>query len=220
MRSFEEIYAIAAHRKGGPDELEALLESPKSPAEVKAIPEDRWLALMAQHFFATGLNWKVIEAKWAGFEEAFNGFDVDHCAMIADDRFDDLLRDKRIVRHGAKIQAVQQNAVFLQSLRPRGGIGEVVAEWPATTFHLLLDMLKTKGSRLGGSTGPYTLRHLGCDSYILSRDVTARLIAEGVIDKPVTSKRDAAKVQDAFNTWMDESGRGLTQISRTLAMSL
>lgn len=222
MRSYDEIFDIAAQRKGGAEALNALLIDPyaKTQDALKQVPEHRWLALMSQHFFATGLNWKVIEAKWPGFEEAFDGFDVDACAMIADDRFDQLVTDTRIVRHGAKIQAVQQNAVFIQELRSEGGIASVIADWPDTEFHKLLEMLKKRGTRLGGSVGAYTLRHLGRDSYILSRDVTARLIAEGVIDKPATSKTAMQKVQDAFNDWMTQSGHGLTRISRTLAMSL
>lgn len=156
----------------------------------------------------------------AGFEAAFDGFNVDACAMIAEDRFDALVSDTRIVRHGAKIQAVQANAVMIQDLRTEGGIARVIADWPARDYHLLLDMLKKRGSRLGGSIGAYALRQLGRDGYILSRDVTARLIAEGVIDKPASSKTAMVRVQAAFNTWMDQSGRGLTPISRTLAMSL
>lgn len=220
MRSYDEIFAIAAARKGGADALHALLTPSNSAAEVAQIPEDRWLATFARGLFATGLNWKVIEAKWPGFEAAFDGFNVDACAMIAEDRFDALVSDTRIVRHGAKIQAVQANAVLIQDLRAEGGIARVVADWPATEFHLLLDLLKKRGSRLGGSIGAYALRNLGRDGYILSRDVTARLIAEGVIDKPATSKTAQARVQEAFNTWMDQSGLGLTPISRTLAMSL
>ena len=61
---------------------------------------------------------------------------------------------------------------------------------------------------------------MGRDSFILSRDVGAALVREGVVDKPPSSKRDMAAVQAAFNAWMAESGRGLTQISRTLAMSV
>ena len=47
-----------------------------------------------------------------------------------------------------------------------------------------------------------------------------RLIAEGVIDKQPTSKKALADIQSAFNVWMEQSGRSLTEISRTLAMSL
>ena len=59
MRSFEEIYAISAGRKGGADALEAIIASHKmrSPAELAAIPEDRWLSEMSKFVFRTGLNW-------------------------------------------------------------------------------------------------------------------------------------------------------------------
>jgi hypothetical protein len=50
--------------------------------------------------------------------------------------------------------------------------------------------------------------------------VTARLIAEGVIDKAATSQKAMTSVQDAFNTWLRQSGRSLTEISRVLAMSI
>jgi 3-methyladenine DNA glycosylase Tag len=81
-------------------------------------------------------------------------------------------------------------------------------------------MMKKRGARLGGATGQYFLRFMGVDSFILSRDVTARLIAEGVIDKSPTSKRAMTAVQAAFNQWQEQSGRSLTEISRILAMSV
>ncbi|WP_172329671.1 DNA-3-methyladenine glycosylase I [Mangrovicoccus sp. HB161399] len=220
MRSFDEIYAIAADRKGGAAAMEALLPVPIAPEALAAIPEHRWLAAFARHLFATGLSWTVIEAKWPGFEEAFDGFDPDACAMIVEDRLDALLSDTRIVRHGAKIRAVQENAVFLRELRAEGGIGRVVADWPGTEYHKLVAMLKDRGSRLGGSTGPYALRTLGRDGWVLSKDVTARLVAEGVVDKAPGSKSSMEKVQAAFNAWAAESGRGLSQISRVLAASI
>ena len=137
-----------------------------------------------------------------------------------DDMFDSLLSDTRIVRNGTKIATVRHNAAFLMDMRAQGGAGTVLGGWPSTDFIGLLDNMKTHGSRLGGTTGQYALRVLGRDSFILSRDVVARLIAEGVIDKPPTSKTAMKAVQSAFNTWMQQSGRDLTQISRTLALSL
>ena len=92
--------------------------------------------------------------------------------------------------------------------------------WPRDDYAGLLRMLKKRGSRLGGNTGQYFLRFMGVDGFILSRDVTARLIAEGLIDKAPTSQKAMAIVQDAFNTWQQQSGRSLTEISRVLAMSV
>ncbi|NRB02768.1 MAG: DNA-3-methyladenine glycosylase I [Rhodobacteraceae bacterium] len=220
MRHFDEIFEIAAGRKGGPEALDALLPTPASPQELANIPEDRWLAQLARSVFQAGFNWKVIDAKWDGFEEAFHGFDVGRCAFMDDEAFDALLSDTRIVRNGTKIASVRDNAAFLLELREEGGAGKVLGGWPSDDFIGLLDLLKTRGARLGGSTAQYALRFMERDSWIMSADVVARLVAEGVVDKTPTSKTALRQVQAAFNTWMDQSGRGLTQVSRVLAMSV
>lgn len=220
MRSFNDIFRIAAERQGGEAALETKLQRPKPASELSEIPEDRWLATMTRCIFQSGFNWKVVEAKWDGFEVAFDGFDVDRNAMMDDDKLDALLKDKRIVRNGPKIVTVRDNALFLKDLRAEGGVAKVIAEWPAEDYVGLLDMLKKRASRLGGHTGQYFLRFSGVDSFILSRDVVARLVAEGVVDKEPTSKSGMRKVQEAFDTWRNESGRSLTEISRVLAMSV
>ena len=220
MRHFDEIFQIGADRKGGAAALEEALTKPLSAAKLAAIPEDRWLSIMTKCIFQAGFNWQVIENKWDGFEVAFDGFDVGRCAFMDDEKFDALLTDKSIVRNGMKIATVRENAAFLLELRNEGGAGAVLGGWPSTDYIGLLDMLKKRGSRIGGSTGQYAMRFAGRDSFILSRDVTARLMAEGVIDKPATSKTAMKAVQGAFNTWMEQSGRSLTEISRVLAMSV
>ncbi|MDO6797224.1 DNA-3-methyladenine glycosylase I [Shimia thalassica] len=218
MRSFQDLYDIAADRKGGPEALEAMI--PKPDPNVSQLPEDRWLSLFTKGVFQAGFSWKVIEAKWEGFEEAFHGFDVDRCAFLHDEDMDRLMSNAAIVRNGPKIRTVIENAHFLQGLRADGGAGKVIGGWPSEDFIGLLEMLKKNGSRLGGMTGQYAMRFAGRDAFILSRDVSARLIAEGVIDKPATSKTAMKAVQGAFNTWMHQSGRGLTEVSRVLAFTV
>ncbi len=220
MRDFSEIHAIAAERKGGVEALEAELTPALSAPELARIPVDRWLSMMTRCIFQAGFQWRVIEAKWDGFEAAFYGFDVGRCAMMDDDWLDALIADRRIVRNPVKIATVRDNAAFVNTMRDRGGPGVVLGGWPATDFIGLLTLLKSEGARLGGMSGQYAMRFMGRDAFILSRDVTARLIAEGVIDKPASSKSSMRAVQTAFNTWMEQSGRGLTEISRVLAMSV
>jgi len=221
MRNFEEIYAIAAERKGGKEALEALLDQPKSGSELAALPDDRWLSCMTRCIFQAGFNWKVVESMWPGFEEAFEGFDLGHCIMLNDDDFARLVTDTRIVRHGTKISSVQHNAAFLAEVaRDHGGAGKAFGNWPSADYVGLLAFLKKHGSRLGGNTGQYFLRFMGVDSFILSRDVVARLVAEDVIDKTPSSQKTMTAVQEAFNAWQTQSTRSLTQISRVLAMSV
>jgi len=217
MRHFDDILAEAAGRKGGEAAIWEGATPPKSADEVALIPPDAFLASFAEGIFQTGLAWTVVKNKWPGILEAFHGFDVGRVAMMSDDWFYDLVEDKRVIRSAPKIRAIQENAVMLQKA---GQFGQFVADWPREDFAGLVLWMKKNGSRLGGSTGAYALRRLGVDSFLLSRDVVARLIAEGVIDKPPTSQKAMQAVQEAFNTWMDQSERGLTEVSRVLAQSI
>ena len=223
MHTFAEIYSVAAAHKGGPEALEALIapHAPKSRDELVATPDDRWLSRMSRCVFQAGFSWQVIDKKWPGFEEAFEGFDPNRCAMMSDETFDALLKDRRIVRNGQKVAAVRANGQFLVDLaREHGSAARVFADWPDDDYVGLLDLLKVRASRLGGGSAMYFLRFMGKPSFITSRDMVAALIREGVVDRPPTGKRDLKTVQAAFNAWAEESGRDLTSISRTLAMSV
>lgn len=220
MRTFDDIFELAVARKGDAA-VEQELQYPKPRDEIAATPDDRFLAMMTKCIFQSGFNWKVVEAMWPGFEAAFDGFDITRCAMLHDEDFERLVSDTRIVRHGPKIRAVQENAVFLSDIiREHGSAGAFFAGWPAENYIGLLDLLQKKGSRLGGNTGQYFLRFSGLESFILSRSVVNRLVAEGVIAKAPTSAKDKAAVQAAFNTWREQSGRSLTEISRVVALSI
>ncbi len=221
MRSFDEILAIAAERHGGEAAVLATMPVMKSAEELAAIPDDRWLAQMAQGIFQAGISWKVVEAKWPGIEEAFHGFDVGRVGHMSDEWFDELLRDTRIIRSAPKVRAIQENAVFIAEVSAEAGeFGRKIADWPDEDYIGLIDWLQREGARLGGNTGAYMLRFMGRDGFMLSTDVVARLVAEGVIDKAPTSKVARKAVQAAFNTWQAQSGRPLSTISRVLAQSI
>ena len=221
MRDFDEIWAIAAARKGGEAALETLMPQIRTPRELAAIGDDRVLATMTRAVFSAGFNWKVIEAKWPGFEEAFAGFDPARLMFLDDDDLARLMKDARIVRNGAKIASVRDNAAFLCALADEyGSAAKAIANWPDDDFIGLVDLLARRGARLGGTTALYFLRFLGRDGFLLSPDVVAALIREGVIDKAPTSKAALKAVQAAFGAWAGASGRPLAHISRTLALSV
>ena len=221
MNAFKSIWDRAAARKGGDEALEALMPADRAADELRAVPDDRWLAEMTRRVFQAGFSWSVIEKKWPGFEAAFGGFDPGRCAMMSDDDIDRLLQDTGIVRNAAKILAVRENAAFLCELaREHGSAAAFFADWPADDFAGLLDVLKKRGSRLSGTTGQYYLRAMGKDSFVLSKDVVAALITEGAADKAPTSAKALRAVQEAFNMWAAESGRPLAHISKTLACAV
>ena len=220
-RPFEEIEALAIEHHGNREAVEAKLGRPKTAAELAAIPDDRWLAGMTKAVFSAGFVWKVIEAKWEGFEAAFDGFDPGRVALYSDDDIARLVSDERIVRNGQKITATVQNAQFVQDIAAEhGGFGAFLAGWPASDQVGLLQLFAKRGSRLGGNTGQYFLRFSGWDAFIASGDVVKALIREGVIDKAPTGKAAMQNVQDAFNHWTTETGRSQMEISRILALSI
>ncbi len=222
MESLETIHARAAKRHGGPRALEARLPKPKSRAALRRVQDDRLLAELTKSVFQAGFVWKVIEAKWPGFEEAFRGFEPKKVARLSEAQLAKLQRDERIVRNPVKIRATRDNASWLVSLaKEHGSAARWLADWPEDDVIVgLWDELKTGGSRLGGFTGQFFLRHVGKDTPMLTGDVLAALRRHGVVtSKSPTSKKALAVIQDAFNTWRDESGRSLCEISRILACS-
>jgi len=224
MRPFQDIEALAADKKGGPAQLAALLAEhnpPKSVAELEQVGDDRWLAMFTRCIFQAGFSWKVIDQKWPGFEEAFQEFDVARLAFLPDEAFEALLKDTRIVRNGAKIRAVQKNAVFLKELAAEhGSAARFFARYPVSDQIGLMEVLKKRGSRLGGNTGQIALRFMGKESFILSGDVVNALVRENVIENDRLSKKNLVAIQAAFNEWKATSGRTLNEISRILAFSV
>lgn len=222
VASFQPILDRAIANKGGLPALEALLPHALSADELAAIPDDRWLSMMTKRIFQSGFVWSVVEAKWDGFENAFEAFEPRRVSMFNDEDLDRLVSDAGIIRNGAKIRSAIENARFLVDLADESGgaAAKVFAQWPDADYIDLLDMLKKRGSRLGGNTGQYVLRAMGKPAFVLSKDVVAALIREGVVDKPPTSKKEMAATRDAFNQWSQETGRDLSVLSRILAASV
>lgn len=219
---FQTIHERAISNKGGKAALAALLPENKSGAQLRRLGDDRYLAEMTRRIFCSGFVWRVIENKWPGFERAFVGFDPAIIAAWPDEQLDSLMKDSSIVRNYRKIASVRENAWFtLEVAREHGSFGRFIADWPAQDIIGLWAYLKQHGSRLGGNSGPYFLRFVGKDSFLLSADVCACLVSHGVIDKHnPSSKRDLQKIQDCFNHWQDETGLPLAQLSRIVACSV
>ena len=219
---FKTIRARAEKRKGGAKELEKLLPLKPDMKTVAALSDDRMLSEMTKRVFSAGFAWSVIETKWPGFEKAFLAFKPARLSFQPDDFWDGLLSDTRIVRNGAKIQSVRENAAFVQEIaREHGSFGKFLAKWPSSDQIGLLDLLAKRGSRLGGNTGQMFLRFVGWDGFVTSKDVVACLRDAGIdIAEEVKSKGDLAKVQAAFNTWAEETKLPYAHLSRICALSV
>ena len=222
MTAFKTIRARAEKRKGGPKALAKLLPAKPDPKALAGLGDDRILAEMTKRVFCAGFAWNVIESKWPGFEKAFLGFKPGPLTLQPDEFWDDLMKDTRIVRNGAKIMSVRANASFVRDIAgEHGSFGKFLAKWPPSDEAGLLELLSKRGSRLGGNTGQMMLRFLGWDGFVTSRDVVACLRDAGLdVSETVTSKRDLAKVQAQFNAWAEETGLPYQHLSRICAMSI
>ncbi len=220
--SFKTIRARAERRKGGASALQKLLPRKPDPKALAKLADDRALAEMTKRVFSAGFAWSVIEAKWDGFEDAFLNFAPGKLTFQPDDYWDGLLRDERIVRNGAKIQSVRENAAFVQAIAAEhGSFGKFLSEWPSSDEVGLLDLLAKRGGRLGGNTGQMFLRFVGYDGFVTLQDVVACLRDAGLdIGPEAKSKSDLAKVQAQFNAWAEETGLPYVQLSRICALSI
>jgi len=92
-------------------------------APPRAIPGDdnEYFELLTKSVFLAGFRWSVVEAKWPGFQQAFDGFDVLTIASYEPPDIERLLTDDQIVRNGRKIQATVDNAgAFLDLVQEHG----------------------------------------------------------------------------------------------------
>jgi len=221
MHSMKQLYAIAAKRKGGGKALEKELPEVKTPRQLGKITDDRWLSMISKRIFQAGFNWQVVENKWPAHEAAFFKFNPNTCAFLSDEAIDALARDPSIIRNRTKIAAVRDNAAFLVKLaKQHGSAAKCFADWPQDDLVGLLELFGKQASRLSGNTAQYVLRSMGKDSFVMTDDVSAALIREGVVTKKPSSRKELQAVQAAFNTWQAESGRPFAHISRILSYTV
>jgi 3-methyladenine DNA glycosylase Tag len=216
MKSFEWIYQHALEQKG--EVVESLLPQCFTSEELAKQSDADLFSAMSLRIFRAGLKHSVVDAKWPAFEKAFFGFDPHKVALMSDEQLENLMGNDQIIRHWGKIKATRANAFFMvETAEQHGSFAQWLAQWPVDDITGLWAYLKKHGQQLGGNSGPYFLRMVGKDTFVMTDDVVAALKAQGVIDKKPTAKRDLALVQQAFNQWHTESGRPMCQISRLLS---
>jgi 3-methyladenine DNA glycosylase Tag len=132
-----------------------------------------YLEVMTRAVFQSGMSWRVIEAKWDGFREAFHGFDPERVAALSPEEVDDLGGDTRIIRNRRKIQATVENAETLLELdREHGGFDRYLDSFGG--FEEKVAALR-KEFRFLGDFGAYYLLYVvghevpAHDEYLASR---------------------------------------------------
>ena len=220
--SYDELYQRACERKGGEAEVEALLPSSATKQYLKTLGSDRHLAEFTRKVFQSGFVWRIVNNKWANFEEVFWNFDIERLLMMPEDILERKASDPGIIRNYSKVKTVLQNAVMISDTERRENcsFGEFIANWPEDDVISLWIYLKKHGSRLGGNTGPYALRTLGVDTFLMTVDVENFLRNHNIVDSGTHSLRALKAAQSYFNELREESGRSLSELSRLVSLGI
>jgi 3-methyladenine DNA glycosylase Tag len=217
---FGSILKAAQARHGAPA-LAARLARPRSPAELEAVGDDRYLSQMSLRIFRAGLKHSLVDAKWPVFEVVFFGFEPRRVRAMPDEALEALLGDRRLIRHWGKLKSVRDNAAAMIAVADEhGSFGAWLAHWPGSDIVGLWEALAKRFSQMGGNSGPTFLRMVGKDTFILTHSVTAGLQRWGAVAAAPKNRKDREAVQACFNAWAAETGRPLCQLSLILAASI
>lgn len=219
MENISKIYQRAAERKGGEDVLSLLLTDNSHPC-LEHLNDDRILAAFTKKVFQSGFVWRVVENKWPGFEETFFNFNIEKMLMMPNEMLEKKASDPKIIRNFNKVKTIKANAQMIYNEQHNNhSFAAFLTHWPANDIIGLWAYLKKHGARLGGNTGPYALRALGKDTFILSRDVEAYFRAHDLISGGVQTKGSLHAIQACFNEWQQQCDLSLSQLSRLLAFA-
>ena len=220
--SYDNLYEVACSRKGGGDVVESLLPTIATKGHLSGLGSDRYLAEFTRKVFQSGFVWRIVNNKWPQFEEVFWEFDIERLLMMPDDMLERKASDPGIIRNFSKVKTVLDNAVMIADTERREDktFGEFIAGWPDDDIVSLWLFLKKHGSRLGGNTGPYALRTLGVDTFLMTADVEFFLRENDIVDSGINSLRALKAAQSYFNNLREESGRSLSELSRLVSLGI
>jgi 3-methyladenine DNA glycosylase Tag len=189
---------------------------------LSGLGSDRYLAEFTRKVFQSGFVWRIVNNKWPQFEEVFWGFDIERLLMMPDDMLERKASDPGIIRNFSKVKTVLDNALMISDTERREDktFGEFIASWPDDDVIGLWLFLKKNGSRLGGNTGPYALRTLGVDTFLMTADVEFFLRENAIVDSGIHSLRALKATQTYFNDLREESGRSLSELSRLVSLGV
>jgi 3-methyladenine DNA glycosylase Tag len=221
LEKFNAIYQRACERKGGPQILATGLNKPLSNKTLSKVGDDRFLAEFSKKVFQSGFVWRVVRNKWPDFERVFFDFNIEKILLIPDEMLEQKATDPSIIRNYTKVRTIRDNSIMIDSVaHEHGSFAKFVADWPSEDIIGLWAYLKKHGARLGGNTGPYGLRTMGKDTFLLSNDIVGYFTKRNVISGSAQSKRSLTAIQASFNELQQQSGRSLQELSMIISKSV
>ena len=144
--------------------------------------DDKYLfEMLILESFQAGLSWECILNKRDSFRLAYDNFDIDKICNYNDEKFNELINNKDIIRNKLKINASINNAKIFKQIQNEYGSfnnylktftnGRIIYEVNKTANNLSDKIscdLKNKGMKFVGSTIIYSF--LQAIGYIYSHD--------------------------------------------------
>lgn len=119
--------------------------------------------------FQAGLSWECVLNKRADFRVAYDNFDIDKVIKYDQNKIDELINNKKIIRNKLKIKASINNSIVFKDIQEKYGSfhnylltftkGKIIYEYDKTTNELSdalsKDLIK-RGMKFVGSTIIYS----------------------------------------------------------------
>lgn len=218
MQSFDYFYEAATKVLGSEKALVDRLPQVIGSRKLNARLDSEYLSLMCRRVFRSGLQHKMVDAKWPAFEKAYFGFDPQKIILLSDEQLDRRMQTDGVIKHWGKTKAIRVNAqLVITRSNQANGFGRWLSAWPSEKIVDLWQVLKKEGAHLGGHSGSRFLRMAGVDTFLLSQDVVDVLVSHKLLDREPKTKAELIKVQEIFNRWSAQSGKPLAHISRIVS---
>ena len=155
--------------------------------------DDKYLfEMLILESFQAGLSWECVLNKRDDFRQAFDNFDIDKICNYDNEKIQELLKNKKIIRNKLKINAAIKNSKIFKKIQNEYGSfynylktftnGGIIYEIDKTTNQLsdvISKDLKKRGMKFVGSTIIYS--YLQAIGVIYSHDKECFLYKENSI---------------------------------------
>ena len=153
--------------------------------------DDYLFEMLILESFQAGLSWECVLNKREDFREAYDHFDIDKVILYDDNKINELIENKKIIRNKLKIKASINNAKIFRNIKKEYGTfynylktfaGDKVIYENNTTRSVLSDNISkdliSRGMKFVGSTIIYS--YLQAVGIIYSHDIDC-FMARGMI---------------------------------------
>jgi DNA-3-methyladenine glycosylase I len=135
------------------------------PPRKKPSNEKGYFEILSKAVFNAGFSYQVVNRKWEGIKEVFDGFDP---KIITNWTIDDILKaldTPKIIRNSKKVKAIVSNAkVFLEILEQHGSFDNYLKSFRDKPYEEKQKILSKQFKWLGPTGAHFFLWSIGEDA--------------------------------------------------------